>query len=86
MSAPVVVRIPNPGQTRRSAPTIHAIANRSIYPYADVKTAITCEEAESFPVSSFFYSVKMRLGSQVKRLARDGWRGQEAFAELIFSQ
>jgi len=34
----------------------------------------------------FFYSVKMRLGSQVKRLARDGWRGQESFAELIFSQ
>jgi hypothetical protein len=29
VSAPVVVRIPNPGQTRRSAPTVHAIANRS---------------------------------------------------------
>jgi len=40
----------------------------------------------SFPASSFFYPVKMRPGSQVKRLARDGWRGQEAFAELIFSQ
>jgi hypothetical protein len=58
----------------------------SINPYTDVKTAITREEAESFPVSSFFYPVKMRLGSQVKRLACDGWRGQEAFAELIFSQ
>src|SRR5262245_42527799 len=28
----------------------------------------------------------MCLGSQVKRLVRDGGRGQEAFAELIFSQ
>jgi hypothetical protein len=31
VSAPVVVRIPNPGQTRRSAPTVHAIANRSSF-------------------------------------------------------
>jgi hypothetical protein len=59
---------------------------RSINPYTDVNTAITCEEAESFLVSSFFYPVKMRLGSQVKRLTCDGRRGQEAFAELIFSQ
>jgi len=29
VSAPVVARTPNPGRTRRSAPTVHAIANRS---------------------------------------------------------
>jgi hypothetical protein len=29
VSAPVFTCIPNPGQTHRSAPTVHAIANSS---------------------------------------------------------